>query len=174
MKETNKIQKPCCEKCEIYLDYKDSYQCRDGDCPCHSEEKRCKCIPIGVSGEDRDCTDCPIHTIRSVSPSDKKIDIQKVMETAEEAGKVIRQAEEREALDKTYQEVDEVTETINNGKYVEAHIVKELIISTVIKTKEEFYQKVKSVLAWVGNKESIRVLENLAKSENLNLEEPNK
>lgn len=27
---------PCCEKCHIYLDYKDSHQCSDGDCPCHN------------------------------------------------------------------------------------------------------------------------------------------
>jgi len=26
----------CCAECEIYLDYKDSYQCSDSDCKCHS------------------------------------------------------------------------------------------------------------------------------------------
>ena len=44
-------------------------------------------------------------------------------------------------LDKTWSEVDEVTETIRNGKYVEAHIVKELITSATIKAKEIGYQE---------------------------------
>lgn len=25
----------CCERCEIYLDYKDDYQCSNGECECH-------------------------------------------------------------------------------------------------------------------------------------------
>jgi len=28
----------CCKECEIYLDYKDSYQCNNDDCSCHKEE----------------------------------------------------------------------------------------------------------------------------------------
>ena len=34
----NNIIYPCCKKCEIYLDYKDSYQCSNGDCPCHKAQ----------------------------------------------------------------------------------------------------------------------------------------
>lgn len=34
----------CCIKCEIYLDYKDSYQCNNDECPCHKEEVvECNC-----------------------------------------------------------------------------------------------------------------------------------
>ncbi len=28
----------CCKKCEIYLDYKDDYQCNDGECECHIKD----------------------------------------------------------------------------------------------------------------------------------------
>jgi len=41
----NQIKYPCCEKCEIYLDYKDSYQCSDGDCPCHTVESKTYDVP---------------------------------------------------------------------------------------------------------------------------------
>lgn len=27
----------CCKKCEIYLDYKDSYQCNNDECKCHQK-----------------------------------------------------------------------------------------------------------------------------------------
>ena len=25
----------CCNECEIYLDYKDAYQCNNGECDCN-------------------------------------------------------------------------------------------------------------------------------------------
>jgi len=31
-------KKPCCKECEIYLDYKDGFQCNDGECHCHTKE----------------------------------------------------------------------------------------------------------------------------------------
>jgi hypothetical protein len=43
--------------------------------------------------------------------------------------------------DKTWSEVDEVTETIRNGKYVEAHIVKDFLTSATIKAREIGYQE---------------------------------
>lgn len=40
----------CCEKCEIYLDYKDSYQCNDGDCKCHDSKHEEKPLDIAEKG----------------------------------------------------------------------------------------------------------------------------
>lgn len=36
------IKHPCCKKCEIYLDYKNSYQCNNNECNCHmtNQEER--------------------------------------------------------------------------------------------------------------------------------------
>ena len=74
----NKIIYPCCKKCEIYLDYKDSYQCSDGDCPCHLpepiEEKCSVCFKLNCKechcehGEssNREC-ECECHTPSSNS-----------------------------------------------------------------------------------------------------------
>ncbi len=54
----------CCIECEIYLDYKDSYQCNNDECPCHKEEvgEKCSCITRKNFNEIVQIVNgCPIH-----------------------------------------------------------------------------------------------------------------